>query len=82
MAKRRAARRFEQGVDALSDAVIALQSGDPARAARLGETITARTGGTETTGVFEGIDETGALILSTPRGRKAIPAADIYFGGA
>ena len=34
------------------------------------------------TGVFEGIDETGALILSTPRGRKAIPAADIYFGGA
>tara|TARA_B100000378_G_scaffold239419_1_gene207260 strand:- start:2968 stop:3738 length:771 start_codon:yes stop_codon:yes gene_type:complete len=53
-----------------------------ARAARLGETITARTGGTETTGVFEGIDETGALILSTPRGRKAIPAADIYFGGA
>ena len=36
-------------------------AGDRARAARLGETITARTGGTETTGVFEGIDETGAL---------------------
>ncbi len=32
MAKRRAARRREQGVDALSDAVIALQAGDPARA--------------------------------------------------
>lgn len=32
MARRRAARRREQGVDALSDAVIALQAGDPARA--------------------------------------------------
>ena len=32
MARRRAVKRREQGVDALSDAVIALQSGDPARA--------------------------------------------------
>ena len=32
MARRRARRRREQGVEALSDAVIALQSGDPARA--------------------------------------------------
>lgn len=32
MARRRAMRRREQGVQALSDAVIALQSGDPARA--------------------------------------------------
>ena len=32
MARRRAAKRREQGVEALSDAVIALQSGDPARA--------------------------------------------------
>lgn len=32
MARRRATRRREQGVEALSDAVIALQSGDPARA--------------------------------------------------
>ncbi|WP_343069746.1 biotin--[acetyl-CoA-carboxylase] ligase [Paracoccus amoyensis] len=52
-----------------------------ARAAKLGETITARTGTVETTGVFEGIDETGALILMTPRGKQAIPAADIYFSG-
>lgn len=50
-----------------------------ARAARLGETITARTGTTETTGRFEGIDEAGALILITPRGRQAIQAADIFF---
>ncbi|WP_234463958.1 biotin--[acetyl-CoA-carboxylase] ligase [Paracoccus caeni] len=52
-----------------------------ARAAKLGETITARTGGSETTGRFEGIDETGALILTTARGRTAIPAADIFFSG-
>ncbi|MDB6176133.1 biotin--[acetyl-CoA-carboxylase] ligase [Paracoccus sp. Z330] len=51
-----------------------------ARAARLGETVTARTGTSETTGRFEGMDETGALVLMTSRGRVAIPAADIYFG--
>ena len=50
-----------------------------ARAARLGETITARTLSETATGVFETIDETGALILSTPQGRRAIPAADVYF---
>lgn len=53
-----------------------------ARAARLGETIVARTGTTATEGRFEGIDETGALILTTSQGRQAIPAADIYFSGA
>lgn len=51
-----------------------------ARAAKLGETITARTGQSETTGRFDGIDETGALVLMTARGRVAIPAADVYFG--
>ncbi len=50
-----------------------------ARAARLGETITARTGITETTGVFETVDERGQLVLSTARGRQAIPAADVFF---
>lgn len=52
-----------------------------ARAARLGETIVARTGSTETEGRFEGIDETGALILATSQGRQVIAAADIYFSG-
>lgn len=52
-----------------------------ARAARLGETITARSGQTEATGRFEGIDQTGALILSTGQGQRVIPAADIYFPG-
>lgn len=51
------------------------------RAAKLGETITARTGSSETTGRFEGIDDSGALVLTTPRGRVAVPAADIFFGG-
>lgn len=50
-----------------------------ARAARLGETITARTGTASQTGRFEGIDENGALILTTAAGRQAIPAADVYF---
>lgn len=53
-----------------------------ARVTRLGETIIARTGTTETEGRFDGIDETGALILTTARGRQLIPAADIYFSGA
>ena len=42
MARRRAARRREQGVDALSDAVIALQAGDPARARLMAREAQAR----------------------------------------
>lgn len=52
-----------------------------ARAARLGETVTARIGASKTTGRFEGIDATGALVLTGPRGRQAIPAADVFFAG-
>lgn len=51
-----------------------------ARAAKLGETLTARHGTGQTVGRFEGIDETGALILMTSRGRVTIAAADIHFG--
>ncbi len=50
-----------------------------ARAARLGQTITARTGTTTRTGRFEGIDDGGALVLTTAAGREVIPAADVYF---
>jgi len=49
-----------------------------ARAAGLGETVTARTGRETLTGRFEGLDETGALVLATPEGTRAIPAADIH----
>lgn len=50
-----------------------------ARAARLGEVITARTGREELTGTFETIDQSGNLVLSTAKGQRAIPAADIFF---
>ena len=50
-----------------------------ARAARLGETIIARTGTAEWTGRFDGIDEGGSLILTTASGRQSIPAADVFF---
>lgn len=50
-----------------------------ARAARLGEQITARTGNNETTGIFETIDGQGALVLATSEGRRAIPAAEVFF---
>tara|TARA_R110002020_G_scaffold38015_16_gene114669 strand:- start:5837 stop:6592 length:756 start_codon:yes stop_codon:yes gene_type:complete len=50
-----------------------------ARAVKLGEVITARTGTTETIGRFDTVDEDGNLVLSTPGGKTAIPAADIYF---
>ena len=48
-------------------------------AARLGETITARTTVETMTGRFETIDEAGNLILITAKGRRAVPAADIFF---
>ena len=50
-----------------------------ARAARLGEVITARAAGNTWTGTFETIDNSGNLVLKTPEGRKAIPAADVFF---
>jgi len=51
-----------------------------ARAAGLGRRIRARLPDEEATGVFEGIDELGALILREPSGRaRIIAAADVYF---
>lgn len=50
-----------------------------ARAARLGEVITARTGKTETTGTFVDVDASGNLVLQTAKSRVAIPAADVFF---
>ena len=49
------------------------------RAARLGETITARTGTTETVGRFETVDATGHLVLTSAKGRERIAAADVFF---
>ena len=49
------------------------------RAARLGETLTARTGMEEITGIFETVDEVGQLVLRTSTGQVAIPAGDVFF---
>lgn len=49
------------------------------RAVKLGEVITARLPEKEITGVFEDVDETGALILRVKGTRRQIHAADIYF---
>jgi BirA family transcriptional regulator, biotin operon repressor / biotin---[acetyl-CoA-carboxylase] ligase len=48
-------------------------------AARLGETIRARTGKDSFHGVFETIDLQGNLILSTATGQMRIPAAEVFF---
>ncbi len=48
-------------------------------AARLGQTIRARTGVCTREGVFETIDCTGALVLRTQDATLAIPAADVFF---
>jgi len=50
-----------------------------ARAARLGETVTARLTGGEITGVMREVDEEGQLVLSTPQGLRRIAAGDIFF---
>ncbi|MGQ0610295.1 MAG: biotin--[acetyl-CoA-carboxylase] ligase [Paracoccaceae bacterium] len=50
-----------------------------ARAARLGEPITARTAKAVHRGRFETIDLHGHLILHTASGRLSIPAADVFF---
>ncbi len=50
-----------------------------ARAARLGEVITARTAASETVGTFETVDAGGNLVLNTAKGRVSIPAADVFF---
>lgn len=49
------------------------------RAARLGEEITARTGKSSVTGIFDTVDEEGQLVLITGTGPVRIPAADVYF---
>jgi len=49
------------------------------RAARLGQVITARTGTSEITGIFQTVDDRGALVLKAADGLRHIPAADVYF---
>jgi BirA family biotin operon repressor/biotin-[acetyl-CoA-carboxylase] ligase len=63
-----------QGFAAIRDAWLA-------RAQGLGTRIRARLVTEERSGMFEGIDESGALLLNEGLGRVSIlPAADIFFG--
>jgi len=50
-----------------------------ARAARLGEVITARLPAEDVSGRFDTVDEQGQLVLSTPQGLRRIAAADVFF---
>lgn len=50
-----------------------------ARAARLGEVITARLPNEDLTGTFREVDEGGRLVLETPQGLRRIAAGDIFF---
>lgn len=52
-----------------------------ARAAKLGETVTAKLPGEVIEGRFASLDDGGALVLETAKGRRAIAAGDVYFGG-
>ncbi len=49
-----------------------------ARAAFLGETVSARLPGETCRGVFEGIDADGALVLATERGRRRFASAEVF----
>ena len=49
------------------------------RAARLGEPIIARTGAETVAGQFDTVDDSGALVIATAQGRRAIAAAEVFF---
>ena len=53
-----------------------------ARAARLGQVVTARTAKQSVSGIFETVDDSGALVLRDDNRRHLITAADIFFEGA
>ena len=49
------------------------------KAARLGETITARLPSEDVKGRFDTVDEFGYLVLNTAKGPRRIAAADVFF---
>lgn len=53
-----------------------------ARTTGLGIPVTARLPDRVIDGAFAGIDATGALLLETPQGLRALPAADLHFAHA
>ncbi len=67
------------------ETVMATQGFGPVRdawmgqAARMGQAIKVHAGSQTLDGTFQGIDATGNLLLLTPKGQRAIPAADVIF---
>jgi BirA family transcriptional regulator, biotin operon repressor / biotin---[acetyl-CoA-carboxylase] ligase len=53
------------------------------RAAGLGQTVSVQMGGSIVQGIFDSIDETGCMVVTTSAGRRVpISAGDVYFGSA
>ena len=52
-----------------------------AHAAQIGAPITARLPNEEVSGVFETVDDHGALVLKTHSGLRSVMAADVFFEG-
>ncbi len=53
------------------------------RAAGLGQQVSIQSGGSAISGSFDGIDDTGCMIVRTSDGRRVpISAGDVYFGAA
>ena len=52
-----------------------------ARARGVGDTIRVRLHGEETSGVFAGLDDDGALLLDTGTGRRRVAAGDVFPAG-
>ena len=80
-ALRELAARFAKWYDIwTTDGFAPIRDAWLARAAGLGTRIRARLTNEETIGVFEGIDETGALLLRESAGRmRAIAAGEVFF---
>ena len=74
------ATAFAQWEDRLQTRGFApLRAAFMAHAANVGARVEARTGAEVISGRFDSLDETGALIVITDRGRRAIPAAEVFF---
>ena len=63
----------EQGFGSIRNAWLA-------RAAGLGEEMTVRLPNEEFSGVFEGIDDSGGLILHSGSGKRTVAAGEVFFG--
>ena len=75
----RLAPAFATRAAQLSDGFTGIRADWLAHASHLGQAIRARTTRHTHHGTFTTIDNTGALILQTPNGSLAIPAADVFF---